>query len=158
MKREYKQIKNTKEWAWESTVECWGEKDLQKKLRRNTQGRAMLSRSVVQLFCNARDCSPPGSSVQGIFSQEYWSWLSFPTPGDLPDPGIEPASLASSSLAGRFFTIVLPRKANMQCFFPTPWRNSYYLTSSCIWYITDVLERPDWGATWPFILSHSFEK
>ena len=68
----------------------------------------MLSRSVVQLFCNARDCSPPGSSVQGIFSQEYWSWLSFPTPGDLPDPGIEPASLASSSLAGRFFTTALP--------------------------------------------------
>ena len=23
--------------------------------------------------------------------QEYWSGLSFPTPGDLPDPGIEPA-------------------------------------------------------------------
>ena len=38
--------------------------------------------------------------------QEYWSGLSFLTPGHLPDPGIEPASLKSSALAGRFFTIV----------------------------------------------------
>ena len=33
--------------------------------------------------------------------QEYWSGLSFSSPGDLPDPGIEPRSPA---LAGRFFT------------------------------------------------------
>ena len=36
--------------------------------------------------------------------QEHWSGLPFPTPGDLPDPGIEPSALASSTLAGRFFT------------------------------------------------------
>ena len=30
----------------------------------------------------------------GFFRQEYWSGLSFPTPGDLPDPGIEPRSPA----------------------------------------------------------------
>ena len=54
------------------------------------------------------DWSPPGSSVHGILhGQEYWSRLPFPTPGDLPDPGIEPASPA---LAGRFFTPVLPGK------------------------------------------------
>ena len=35
--------------------------------------------------------------------QEYWSGLLFPTPGDLPDPGIEPESFASPALAGRFF-------------------------------------------------------
>ena len=35
--------------------------------------------------------------------QEYWSQLPFPTPGDLPDPGIEPGSPA---LAGIFFTTV----------------------------------------------------
>ena len=27
-----------------------------------------------------------------IFRQEYWSWLPFPTPGDLSDPGIKTAS------------------------------------------------------------------
>ena len=36
--------------------------------------------------------------------QEYWSGLPFPTPGDLPNPGIEPASLVSPALAGEFFT------------------------------------------------------
>ena len=36
--------------------------------------------------------------------QEYWSRVTFPTAGDLPDPGIEPTSLASPVLAGRFFT------------------------------------------------------
>ena len=36
--------------------------------------------------------------------QEYWSELSFPTPGDLPDPGIQYVSLVSPALAGRFFT------------------------------------------------------
>ena len=34
------------------------------------------------------DCSLPGSSVPGIF-QEYWSELPLPSPGDLPNPGIE---------------------------------------------------------------------
>ena len=41
--------------------------------------------------------------------EEYWSGLPFPTPGDLPNPGIEPASLASPALAGRFFTTAPPR-------------------------------------------------
>jgi len=36
--------------------------------------------------------------------QEYWSGLPFPPPGDLTDLGIEPTSLASPALAGRFFT------------------------------------------------------
>ena len=35
---------------------------------------------------------------------EYWNGLPFPTLGDLPDPGIEPTSLASPALAGGFFT------------------------------------------------------
>ena len=40
--------------------------------------------------------------------QEYWSGLAFPTPGDLPNPGIEPAALESPALAGRFFTTEAP--------------------------------------------------
>ena len=35
--------------------------------------------------------------------QEYWNGLPCPTPGDLPDPGIKPASLMSSALADWFF-------------------------------------------------------
>ena len=40
----------------------------------------------------------------GFSRQEYWNGLPFPTPGDLPDPGIEPATLVSPALAGKFFT------------------------------------------------------
>ena len=36
--------------------------------------------------------------------QEYWSRLPFPSPGDLPHPGIKSTSLKSLALAGRFFT------------------------------------------------------
>ena len=46
------------------------------------------------------DCSLPGSSVHG----QYWNGFPCPPPGDLFDPGIEPASLTSPALAGRFFT------------------------------------------------------
>ena len=40
----------------------------------------------------------------GLCRQEYWSGFPCPPPGDLPDPGIEPVSLMSPALAGRFFT------------------------------------------------------
>ena len=44
----------------------------------------------------------------GFPRQECWSGLPFPPPGDLPDPGIEPASPA---LAGGFFTTEPPGEA-----------------------------------------------
>ena len=40
-------------------------------------------------FCNHTDCSPPAFSAQGFSRPEYWSRQPFPSPGDLPDPGIE---------------------------------------------------------------------
>ena len=48
--------------------------------------------SRVQLFVTLMDCRLLGSSVHGILQQEYWSVLLFPSPGDLPNPGIEPGS------------------------------------------------------------------
>ena len=59
---------------------------------------------------NPKDCSPSGSSVHGIFRQEYWNGLPFPPPGDPPDPGIKPKSLVSPELAGGFFTTESPGK------------------------------------------------
>ena len=44
----------------------------------------------------------------GFSRQEYWSGLPFPCPGDLSDPGMEPASPA---LAGGFFSIEPPGKS-----------------------------------------------
>ena len=43
-------------------------------------------------LCDPMDCGPPGSSVMRISRQGYWSRLPFPSPGDLPNPGIEPRS------------------------------------------------------------------
>ena len=44
------------------------------------------------------DCQVPSS--MGFFRQEYWSGLPLPSPGDLPDPGIEsgPPALQADSL------------------------------------------------------------
>ena len=56
------------------------------------------------------NCSPPGSLSMDFSRQQYWSGLSFPTLGDLPDPEIEPTSLVSPKLAGGFFTAVPPGK------------------------------------------------
>ena len=49
-----------------------------------------------EALCDPTDCSLPGSSVHGFPRQEYCSELPFPTPGDLPDPRIEPSSQADS--------------------------------------------------------------
>ena len=48
--------------------------------------------------CDPMDCSLPGSSVHGISRPEYWSGLPFPSPGDLPNPGIEPTSPALAGI------------------------------------------------------------
>ena len=53
---------------------------------------------------NLMDHSLLGSSVHGILQARILEWAAIPSPGDLPDPGTEPASLMSPALAGGFFT------------------------------------------------------
>ena len=55
----------------------------------------------------------------GFSRQEYWIGLPFPFPGDLPNPGIKPASFAAPALAGGFFTPESPGKWRRQ-WHPTP--------------------------------------
>ena len=45
-------------------------------------------------LCYPMDCSLPGFSVHGIFQARVLEWVAFPSPGDLPDPGIKPRSPA----------------------------------------------------------------
>ena len=48
---------------------------------------------VTQSFstlCNPMDCSLPGSSIHGILQARIVEWVPFPSPGDLPNPGIKP--------------------------------------------------------------------
>ena len=58
----------------------------------------------VQLFATLWIVALQVPPSMGYSRHEYWSGLPCPPLGDLPDPGIEPASLKSSALAGRFFT------------------------------------------------------
>ena len=48
--------------------------------------------SRVRLFATAWTVAYQASPSVGFSRQEYWSVLPFPSPGDLPDPGIEPRS------------------------------------------------------------------
>ena len=65
----------------------------------------MLSHfSRVQLFVTSWTIACQAPLPMGFFRQEYWSGLPYPPPGDLPNLGIEPASLKSPALADRFFT------------------------------------------------------
>jgi len=62
--------------------------------------RAKLLQSCLAL-CDPVDCSPPGFSVHWILQAGILGWVPCPPSGDLPEPGIEPASPA---LAGGFLT------------------------------------------------------
>ena len=90
--------------------------------------------SVVQLcltFCNSMDYSPQAPLSMEFSSEEYWSGLTFPTLGNLPNPGIKPMSLASSELAGRFFTTSVSWEA--------PWWHMPFDIHREIWYFTKCI-------------------
>ena len=78
-------------------------------------------------LCDPVDCSPPGSSVHGIFQARILEPVPFPTPGDLPNPGMESVSPALSDEfftteppgkpSGRFGYCLLGRKIHELCLF-----------------------------------------
>ena len=71
----------------------------------------------VQLFVTPWTVARLAPLSVGFSMQEYWSGLRCPPPGDLPNPGIEPTSLTSSALAGRFFTSSTTWEAPYVCCF-----------------------------------------
>ena len=62
------------------------------------------SLSCVQLFATPWTVAYQAPPSVGFSRQEYWSGLPFPSPEDLPDPGIKPKYLMFLSFAGGFFT------------------------------------------------------
>ena len=54
-----------------------------------------------QTLCDPMDCTRQAPLSMGFSREEYWGGLSFPSPGDLLEPGVEPLSPA---LASKFFT------------------------------------------------------
>ena len=71
----------------------------------STQSRFHLCPTL----CDPMECSPLAPLSMGF----HWSGLPFPSPGYLPDPGIEPMSLTSPALAGGFFTTSAPWEAQI---------------------------------------------
>ena len=65
------------------------------------------SLSHVGLFATPQTVACQAPLFMGFSRQEYWSGVPFPSPGDLPDPRIEPMS---SALSGRFFSSEPPGK------------------------------------------------
>ena len=87
---------------------------------------AMLSHSVMSDSPGIAACQAPLSME--FSSQEYCSGLPFPSPGDLPDPGIKSSPLASPALAGGLFTTSITWETLWKCWslncvwlFVTPW-------------------------------------
>ena len=67
----------------------------------------MRSFSRVRLFATPWTVAQQAPLSMGFSRQEHWSGLPFPSPGDLPDPGIEPRSPALQEMA--------PHSSNMPC-------------------------------------------
>ena len=61
----------------------------------------VLVSQLCPTLCDPIDCSLQAPLSMGFSRRESWSGLPCPSPGDLPDPGIEPESLTSPALAGR---------------------------------------------------------
>ena len=64
--------------------------------------------SQVRFFATPWTAADQAPLSMEFSRQEYWIGLPFPSPGDLPDPGIEPTSPVSPAMVGRFFTTEPP--------------------------------------------------
>ena len=66
------------------------QKKVHRQRNQDADSRKVLVARSCPTRCNPMDCSPPGSSVHRILQARMLEWQPFPSPGDLPDPGIEP--------------------------------------------------------------------
>ena len=98
--------------------------------------------SLSWLFCNTTDHSLPGSSVHGISQARILEWVAFPSPEDIPNSGIEPASPA---LAGRFFTT--PGKPQVCCYWLLIKLDCSQRTQ-CDFYLWNLWTLIRWPRTW----------
>ena len=89
--------------------------------------------SCVQLFATPWTVAYQASPSMGFSRQDYWSGLPFPSPGDLPDPGIEPGSPAleadalTSELSGKHIYACICIYMFLRS---TPWNMSVFIRSA----------------------------
>ena len=95
------------------------------------------------------DCSPPGSSIHGFSRQEYWNGLPWPSPGDLPHPGIKPTSPAPAG--GFCYQWAIWEDSDLRSQVGKSWE--YWCLKESIWVLSLVqylelsvyLRAPYWG-------------
>ena len=82
----------------------------------------MKSLSRVQLFVTPWTIAFQAPPSMEFSRQEYWSWLPFPYPGTLPNPGIEPRSptlqadaLPSEPPGNHYFFSIASSKCHLMC-------------------------------------------
>ena len=80
----------------------------------------------------------------GFSRQGYWSGMPFPSPGDLPDPGIEFECLMSPALGGRFFKISATWEAPFWCL----WERDY--VGKGLWELAFNLGANQIALDWPW--------
>ena len=80
-------------------------------------------------LCNPMTVAPQAPLSMGFPRQENRSGLPFPSPGDLPDPGVEPASLVSSASAGEYSLPLCLLESPLNDFF-LYFPRKYFLTPS----------------------------
>ena len=94
----------------------------------------LYSSCIITLLCmcaqscptlrDPMDCTHQAPLSMGFSRQEHWSGLPFPSPEDLPDPGIKPQL---SFITGRFFTTEPPGKTKL-CFYSPKFSMSFWYT------------------------------
>ena len=91
-------------------------------------------------LCDPMDCSPPGSSVDGIFQEKYWNGLPFPPPGNFPELELKPASPVAPELASGFFTT-----GGMKWKPPSTSKSNWTKSRSQLWPVHHTMQSgPSW--------------
>ena len=110
-------------------------------------------------LCDPMDCSLPGFSVHGIFQTRILEWIAIPSPGDLPDPGIEPRSSTLQAIRKAIQT-TLPSNylwkliAGLDSLSILWWLHGYYLN----WYSQKTLLGGREGLTVPILQARELPK
>ena len=98
-------------------------------MRTMTDGMSLFCVFVVTqscpTLCNPMECNRQAPLSMGFSRQECWSGLPFPSPGGLPDPGIEPRSLALQADALPSEPPGKGKSLSRVRLFATPWTIAY---------------------------------
>ena len=97
--------------------------------------------SHVWLFATLWTVAQQAPLSMGISRQKYWSRLPCPS-GDLPNPGMEPASLTSCALANGFFTTSVTQEAHIQYIHKGMYKMTAYY--SALWKKETLLFATTW--------------